>query len=196
GGPSRDRVVEAHRVTGDAVVGGAGDRREHAPGFHEETDAGLRGPGDLVARERALRVGCSERTGVERDDQDADIPRVDRVGVDGGVALVQDDAFKAVAGEGIATEGRRALGEVVDADVVGGDGVARHGGTGSGRVEQYPGRLGVGQRIRPAAGGVAFVDFVDIVDHAGPDDNLHVVHEHHLIHIHLVHHHDDVGHLV
>ena len=39
---------------------------------------------------------------MERDDQDADVPGVDRVGVDRGIALVQDDALEAVAVDGIA----------------------------------------------------------------------------------------------
>src|SRR5262245_64715933 len=95
----------------------------------DEADAGLRGRGYRVARECALRV---DRVAEERDDQDTDVPGVDRVRVDGGVSLVQEDALETVVHEGIAAEGRGAVSKVVDTDVVGGDGVAHHGRSGCG----------------------------------------------------------------
>ena len=92
-------------------------------------------------------VNVGVRAGQHVDSREHAIGARDRadhyVGVDRGVALVQDDAMEAVVGEGIAHEGR-ALGQVVDADVVGGDRVAHHHGSGGGLDEHDADRLVMG----------------------------------------------------
>src|SRR5262249_43212579 len=81
----RGLIVDPHYVARDTVIVRGHDRHLAGPLFEEESDAGIRGSGDLVARECPFRV---RRVAVERNDQDADVPGVDRIGGYGSVAFV------------------------------------------------------------------------------------------------------------